>query len=154
LAITNILRNFNVGDDACSTSPDGNPCTDYVLGELFLPGNLRMDEDVFRSPTVFNFFPPNFVINGTSLYGPEFAIQSTTTLLARVKMMNALVNTGIGATQPDRPYGTRIDPQVMAAYYEGDDGQLVDRLNQLMMHGAMSSEMRNLLINEIFSVAD
>jgi uncharacterized protein (DUF1800 family) len=153
LAITNILRNFWVDGSPCSTT--GNPCTDFVLGEQFLPGNLRMDEDVFRSPTVFNFFPPDFVITGIDppLYGPEFAILSTTTELARINMMNALIYTGIG-TSTDRPYGTRIDPVQLAAYYTGDDGTLVDGLGQIMMHGTMSPEMRNVLVNQISGVAD
>src|SRR5262249_24901368 len=49
LAITNLLREFNTTGDT----------TDYVLGESYLPTNIRMDQDVFRSPTVFNFFPPD-----------------------------------------------------------------------------------------------
>jgi len=114
-----------------------------------------MDEDIFRSPTVFNFFPPGFVIGGTdpSLYGPEFAILSTTTELARINMMNALIYTGIG-TSSDRPYGTRIDPAQLAGYYAGDDGGLVDALGQIMMHGTMTPDLRNLLVNQISAVTD
>ena len=77
--------------------------------------------------------------------------------------MNALVcpgnvpvcnySQGIGPSS-DRPYGTRIDPPQMAAYYAGDDGGLVDGLNQIMMHGTMSPDMRTLLVNEISGVSD
>jgi uncharacterized protein (DUF1800 family) len=153
LAITNILRNFGVDGSPCSTT--GNPCTDFVFGDAYIPGNLRMDEDVFRSPTVFNFFPPDFVITGTDppLYGPEFAILSTTTELARINMMNALIYAAMG-TSTDRPYGTRIDPAQLALYYTGDDGALVDGLGQIMMHGTMSPEMRNVLVNQISAVTD
>ncbi len=156
LAITNILRNFSVDGSVCSIPP-GNPCTDFVLGESYIPGNLRMDEDVFRSPTVFNFFPPGFVITGTDpeLFGPEFAIFSTRTELARINLMNALIYTGIGISNPDRPYGTRVDPVQLAAYYQGDDASVVDGLNAIMMHGTMSPEMRdNVLLPEISGVAD
>jgi uncharacterized protein (DUF1800 family) len=159
LAITNILRNFNVGDAICPTT--GNPCTDYVLGETAPPNGgvsipYRMDEPLFQQPTVFNFFPPSFVVNvsGTPNYAPEFAIQSTTTLLGRINLMNALVYTGIPPSGTDRPYGTRIDPAQMAFYYQGDDGGLIDNLSQLMMHGTMSSDMRTLLVNEISGVSD
>jgi uncharacterized protein (DUF1800 family) len=154
LAITNLLRNFEVDGSTCSTT--GNPCTDFVLGEQFLPstsptgGSLRMDEDVFRSPTVFNFFPPNFIVGvgGTTVLGPEFAILSTSTEFARINMMNALIYGGIGQSG-DRPWGTRIDPEKMAQYYTGDDGGLVDSLNTLMMHGTMSQQMRDLLVSEV-----
>jgi len=158
--MTNILRNFNVDGSPCSTT--GNPCTDFVLGETLAPAGgpsipYRMDEPVFQSPTVFNFFPPGFVItnpDSTQMFAPEFAILSTTTELARINLMNALVyDSGIGMSA-DRPYGTRIDPAQMAAYYSGDDGQLIDGLNQLMMHGTMSNDMRTLLVNEISGVAD
>jgi len=160
LAMTNILRNFNVDGSPCSTT--GNPCTDFVLGETLAPAGgpsipYRMDEPVFQSPTVFNFFPPGFVItnpDSTQMFAPEFAILSTTTELARINLMNALVyDSGIGMSA-DRPYGTRIDPAQMAAYYAGDDGQLIDGLNQLMMHSTMSDDMRTLLVNEISGVAD
>jgi hypothetical protein len=115
-----------------------------------------MDEDLFRSPTVFNFFPPGFVITGTDpqLYGPEFAILSTTTELARINMMNALIYTGIATSNPDRPYGTRVDPEQLTAYYQGDDASLVDGLNDIMMHLTMSDDMRNLLLQEISGVVD
>jgi len=153
LAITNILRNFQVDGSACSTT--GNPCTDFVIGESYIPANLRMDEDVFRSPTVFNFFPPGYVVNADlGLYGPEFAIFSTRTELARINMMNALIYTGIAPSNPDRPYGTRVDPAQMAAFYQGDDGSLVDNLNYMMMHLTMTDEMRNVLLQEISGVSD
>jgi uncharacterized protein (DUF1800 family) len=164
LAITNILRNFNVdGTTVCSTTPAATcttqACTDFVLGESAPPSGgpsipYRLDEPPFQSPTVFNFFPPTFVVSGTSLFGPEFAILSTTTELNRINLMNALVyNSGIAASA-DRPCGTRIDPVQMAAYYAGDDGQLVDGFNQIMMHGTMSSDLRTLLVNEISTVSD
>ena len=153
LAITNLLRNFQVDGSACSTT--GNPCTDFVIGESYIPANLRMDEDVFRSPTVFNFFPPGYVVNADlGLYGPEFAIFSTRTELARINMMNALIYTGIAPSNPDRPYGTRVDPAQMAAFYQGDDGSLVDNLNYMMMHLTMTDEMRNVLLQEISGVSD
>src|SRR5262249_8053301 len=61
LFITNLLRAFNTNYTS----------TDYVLGELFLPSDIRMDEDVFRSPTVFNFFPPDYQIPGETSCGPS-----------------------------------------------------------------------------------
>ena len=153
LAITNILRNFSVDGSVCSTT--GNPCTDFVIGESYIPGNLAMDEDLFRSPTVFNFFPPGFVVNADlGLYGPEFAIYSTRTELARINMMNALIYTGIAPSNPNRPYGTRVDPAQLAGYYQGDDASLVDLLNYIMMHLTMTDDMRNVLLQEISGVSD
>src|SRR5438128_736137 len=42
-------------------------------GYLFGRGEFNgMSQSPFRSPTVFNYFPPDYVIPGTSLLGPEF----------------------------------------------------------------------------------
>jgi hypothetical protein len=67
--------------------------------------------------------------------------------------MNALIYTGIG-TSTDRPYGTRIDPAELAAYYAGDDASVVSGLNQIMMHGTMSPGMQDLLVQQISGVTD
>ncbi|MCK7495792.1 MAG: DUF1800 domain-containing protein [Comamonadaceae bacterium] len=46
---------------------------------------------VFYPPSVFNYYPPDYVIPGTSLLGPEFAIQNTSTAFARANFASALV---------------------------------------------------------------
>ena len=46
-----------------------------------------LSEAPLRSPSVFNFFPPNYQIPGTTLLGPEFDLQTTLV----VAVLNALV---------------------------------------------------------------
>lgn len=144
LAVTRLLRAFYVDD----------PDTDFVLGESYIPGNLRLDEDVFRSPTVFNFYPPNFPMGDSGLVGPEFAIQSTNTAFARINLMNALIYTGIPPNPPDRPLGTKISPYEMAAYAQGTVDELVDGLNTVLLHDTMSPEMRQLLVDTVSAIGD
>ena len=154
LAVTNILRNF------CSDA-GAAPCTDAVLGEAFLPSTLRMDQDMFRSPTVFNFYPPDYDLNAMppSLYGPEFAILSTSTSLARVNMTNALIYSGIPANA-DRPAGTKIDPDNFGPYVAADpqdpngDATTVSLLNQIMLHGSMSTDMQTVILNKLSTISD
>jgi len=143
LAITTILRTFNTDD----------PFTDFVLGESFLPSNLTLDEDVFRSPTVFNFYSPFFPLDG-GLVGPEFAIQGTANTLNRINLMNALVYTGIAPNPPTRPLGTRIPQSEMAAYAQNGPDALVSSLNTLMLHGAMTDDMRSVVLNAVSGIPD
>ncbi len=143
LAMTTLLRSFNADD----------PFTDFVLGESFLPGNYRLDEDLFRSPTVFNFYPPNFPLGGSGLVGPEFDLQSTALALARLNLMNALVYIGI-PPDSNRPLGTRIPPAEMAAYAQNGPDSLLNSLNTLMLHGTMSADMRTVLFNAVSGISD
>jgi len=142
LAITTLLRSFNTDD----------PFTDFVLGESFLPSNLRLDEDLFRSPTVFNFYSPFFPLDG-GLVGPEFAIQGTANTLGRINLMNALVYIGI-PPDSNRPLGTRIPQAEMAAYAQNGPDNLVSSLNTLMLHGAMSDDLRTVVLNAVSGIPD
>jgi hypothetical protein len=156
LAITSLLRNFEVDGSDCSST--GVPCTDFVLGEAHQPF-FRMDQDVFRSPTVFNFFSPDYPISGGDLVGPEFGILSTTTALARINMMNALIYTGIPIdnnpnSQNYRAYGTRIDPAKLAAYWTGTDDGLISGLSQIMIAGTLPDDVRGVILDRIAGIAD
>src|SRR5271167_4179754 len=50
-----------------------------------------MDQSPFLSPTVFNFYPPNYQVQGTSLIGPEFKILNANTTMSRVNFINDLI---------------------------------------------------------------
>lgn len=143
LAITNLLREFNITGDT----------TDYVLGESYLPANIRLDEDVFRSPTVFNFFPPDYALPGsTTLVAPEFGIDSTVTALNRINLNYELVYHAMPTTA-DRPTGTWIDLTALEAQAASPDA-LVETLNTQMLHGTMSDDMRNTIVNAVTNIAD
>lgn len=147
LWIANLLRAFDTGAVT----------TDFVLGEQFLSSDIRMDEDVFRSPTVFNFFPPDFEIPlEPGVLGPEFNIQSTSTALARINFACEVAFHGDApfpsgckmSTNADRPLGTWIDPAQLASL-PTDTGALVDYLNNIMLHGQMTDSMRSTLIDDL-----
>ena len=48
------------------------------------------------SPSVFNFFPPDYNIPGTNLLGPEFDLETTATTLVRANFVNSFVYGSIG----------------------------------------------------------
>jgi uncharacterized protein (DUF1800 family) len=99
-----------------------------------------MSQDIFNSPSVFNFFPPMILIPQTTLNGPEFAIFNTNTSLARVNFINSIVYGQISGN-------TKLNfTPVMTA---GTPDQMVALLNTQLLHGTMSDSMKQSLITAI-----
>jgi hypothetical protein len=112
---------------------------------------LRQGEDVFNAPSVFNFFPPDFPLPGEDgLVGPEFGILSTTTVLARANLYYQLIYQSMPTDQYYRPDGTRLDTSMLLPLAD-DPAQLVESLNQQLLHGTMSEPMREIVMNEVSS---
>jgi uncharacterized protein (DUF1800 family) len=106
-------------------------------GSGFANASGSMSQSLFNSGSVFNFFPPQSLVPGTTLNGPEFAIFNTNTALARVNFVNTLVYGQLsGATKVD------LTPVVNA----GTPDQMADWLNTYLLHGTMSSEMKTDMV--------
>ena len=131
LFVTNLLRAFDT-------------TTDYVLTDY----PKGMGQNLFYSPTVFNYFPADYVLPGSSLTGPEFAIQSSSTALVRLNFVNTLITGKVGATTAN----FQIDWTGLQAV-AGDPALLVEKLNRLLLHGAMSAAMRNDIVAAVAAVA-
>jgi hypothetical protein len=110
-----------------------------------------MSEDLFNAPSVFNFFPPTARVPGENALGPEFAIFSSLTSLRRSNFVNRVIFSTIPAAPPNRPLGTSIDLASWDSLAANPD-QLLDSLNTLLLHGAMSSEMRQTIKTAVASV--
>lgn len=106
-----------------------------------------LDQPVFLPATVFSYYQPDYVIPGTKALGPAFGILSTTTTLRRANFVNSMIYTGI-TVNVDRPRGTSVDLAPLQAL-AADPNQLLDRLNYLFMHGAMSASVRTSITNAI-----
>lgn len=155
---TNILRTLNVRGAVVGTQSDGS------FGVTGFGGtNGRVNEFVgmaqipYLSPTVFNFFPPDYVVPGTAFLGPEFALLTTGTSIQRTNFVNRMVMnaTPIAVAVPDFPSGTGIDITDLVAIAAADTTavQLVDELNRRMLHGTMSAGFRSTIMPAITSVA-
>lgn len=155
LFLTNFARHFGARSASGTDISDGN----FVRGRAEFN---NMAQVPFMSPTVFNFYPPDYGIPGTALLGPEFAIMTTGTAIARASFINRLtfVNSPAG-TPPypapfpvsgvDTPNGTSFDFADLVALSTADStgGQLVDELNRRMLHGTMSVAMRNSILTAV-----
>ena len=139
--MTNLYRQIGV------TSNDGLGQTDGNVNRF----PQAMAQDLFNPPTVFNYYPPTYIVPGTSLLGPEFAIFNTGTAIARANFANSNVFGSIAVSLPNTPNGTRVSFAELQAIAAEDttSNQLLDVLNQRMMHGTMSSQMRSAILTAV-----
>jgi uncharacterized protein (DUF1800 family) len=130
LFITNLLRAMNGVSDGAGLADRASD----------------MKQPPFFSPTVFNFYHPDHVIEGTTLFGPEFEIFNTSTAISRINMVNTLVYNQLNST-------TTVD---ISGYVPlaATPNQLVDAVATVMLHGQMSADMRNTLISTLSGITD
>ena len=130
LFMMNLMRATNTNTDAACLS-------DFAS---------NMKQEPMFSPTVFNFYHPTFIVQGTNLLGPEFEILNTSTSVARINFVYNLVHDCLCDN-------TRIDISGYAAL-AADPDQLLDAVSAVLMHGQMSPEMRATLFANLISISD
>jgi len=143
--VTNLYRNFNVSNAAGGGLSDGD-VNRFPSGQA---------QNTFNPPTVFNYYPPNFIVPGTTLLAHEFGIFTTSTAIGRANVGNSIVYGQINASPPNTPNGTKInfaDLQAIAAA-DPTSNQLLDHLNTRMMHGAMSAQMKSTIMTAVNTVS-
>jgi uncharacterized protein (DUF1800 family) len=109
-----------------------------------------MGQAPFRSPSVFNFFAPDYqrpgAIAEAGLVAPEFQITSETTAIRSMNTMRSLVY---------RTAGTNADAIVLDLSQEeslaGDPDRLLDRLNALLFAGGLSTELRAIVRDAVMA---
>ena len=111
-----------------------------------------MGEDVFNAASVFNFYPPGYVVPGTTANGPEFALLNASTAINRYNFANAMAFGTIGPITT-RPGATGTTPDWTALQsLAGDPDALMDELDGLLMHGTMGSAMRSTILAAVTAV--
>jgi uncharacterized protein (DUF1800 family) len=136
-----VLRAFN------ATAFSGSGTSDGYLNPL----TMTFGMDLFRAPTVFSYYPPNYGAPGYApLLGPEFAILDSVSTLKRANFINQMTFNGGVPVSSNSPRGTALNLTALQAMTP--DG-MADYLNNLLMHGTMSDDMRTGLIQAINAVA-
>jgi uncharacterized protein (DUF1800 family)/plastocyanin len=130
LFMMNLLR-------ATNTTSDGANLNNYASD---------MKQEPFESPTVFNFYPPDNMIAGTTLLGPEFRIFNSTTAMSRINFVNDLAFGSVGTT-------TKIDISAYVALAP-NPAELVDSLSGVLTHGPLSDGARNTIISTVTNLTD
>lgn len=144
---TNFYRQFNV------TSADGTQQSDGYVSPL----PTLMSQTPFSAPTVFNYYPPNYVVPGTTLLAPEFGLMNTGSSIARVNIATFMSFSSVtvdNRNPPNAPMGTSIDISALTQVAQNDPtaNQLLNELNYKMMHGTMSQQMRDSILTAVLSV--
>jgi uncharacterized protein (DUF1800 family) len=141
LYVMNTLRAFNGTTDGLGLAP---------LTKL-------MGQDLFNAPSVFNYFPPDFLVPSLdnppgTILAPEFGIQTTASSFARANFVNTILFTGIPPNPNGGTTGTKVDLSAITAL-AGDPPAMVAALNTLLMHNTMSADMQNVVVNAVSSIA-
>ena len=154
LHVTNFLRSLGAVSDGV-----------YLINARV----TNMGEDPFNSPTVFNFYPADYVIPGTSLAGPQFGILDATTYFSRANFVYSIL--GIGSTNACTPapstntnlgscaadptvassVGTKIDLSIMAGMFNNVP-QLVDFAANALLFEPLPPAWRTLIINAVNAI--
>ncbi|MGI9172471.1 MAG: DUF1800 domain-containing protein, partial [Chthoniobacterales bacterium] len=132
----NLLRTFH------ASAPDGVYDFVYPMDSL---GQLPLD-----SPTVFNFFEPNFVQPGAialaGLVSPEFQITGDTTVVTSINYLRTLIYQNANPTQVSLNW----TPSELAL--ANTPASLVDMLNTRLMSGQLPTAQRDIIVTRLNSI--
>ena len=138
LRVTSLLRGYG------ANSPDGK----FPVRNAY----AALAEEAMHSPTVFNFFSPDYETPGAitlaGLKSPEFEITTETTSVSTTNFIRNAIYSYLGPSS-DKITLNLVNEQTLAA----DPAQLVDHMNALLMAGGMSSSMRSILINAVTQIS-
>lgn len=112
-----------------------------------------MEQPVYEAGSVFNFYPPNYPLSGTTIVSPPSTLLDTASVLVRSNFVYALLFDTI-APDPTIPGAAGTSAPLTSLMTSASDaGALADRLNALLMHGTMSSGMRQAVLNAVNAVS-
>ena len=103
-----------------------------------------LGERPYRSASVFNFFPPSYVIPQTTLNAPEFGIENTASAIQRLSLADSMVNNKLTGFKVDLSATSTLG-QIAAS----NPGAMVDALGTMFMHGQIPGEMRSAIVSTI-----
>src|ERR1700732_3109573 len=114
-----------------------------------------LGERPYSSGSVFNFFPPDYVIPGTTFNAPEFGQENTASAVLRLTLANTLVYNGVSGFTVDLSKTSALGITASATGNAmTDSGNLVDSLGVIFMHGQMPAQMRTDIVNHIATLTD
>ncbi len=122
-------------------------------GVFFRNTTANSGQTVFISPTVFNYYPPDYMLSASGVVSPEFAIYNTTSAINRVNMAYSTV---YGTINPDATVygatGTQFDltPYTSVA---ANSTALLDKINDVLFAGRMTATTRATMKTAIDTVA-
>ena len=144
LYMTNVIRGLGF----TNTDPNGYY---YNLSNYSNP----LSEKPYTSGAVFNFFPPNYVIPGTTTNAPEFGIENTASAVLRLTLADDLVNNKISSFSVDLSATSALGLMASATGNAiTDSTNLVNALSNIFMHGEMPAQMQTDIVNHVATLTN
>jgi uncharacterized protein (DUF1800 family) len=114
-------------------------------------GMSNLGQQLLQSPSVFNFYPPDYIPPGTAMVdagfrAPELRIHNDVTSLATVNTFRD----EIIIPENEREAARYTDWRLLAS----DPNTLVEQLNQEIMYGTLTPEAHNIIVSAISQLAD
>jgi uncharacterized protein (DUF1800 family) len=109
-----------------------------------------LSQTAMRSPSVFNFYRPDYQAPNTSLttaglFAPEFQISDETSVFGYLSLMKSAVQNGVGTGNDIK---ADYSPELALA---ATPDLLLDRINLLLMQNTMTTTLRNQILAAINS---
>lgn len=133
----NLLRGLN----AAQTPANSYSYVNFMSSTLTSVGEAPINQS-----SVFNYFPPTYVIPQTTLNAPEFSLENTGSVIPRMSLADKIIHNEDSAPVIDLSATSVIGQQA------SNPAQLVDYLGMLFMHSQMPSDMRSALISTITAI--
>ncbi|MES2390505.1 MAG: DUF1800 domain-containing protein [Acidobacteriota bacterium] len=116
-----------------------------VNGSFYSLSNqsVKLGEEPYRANSVFNFFPPSYVIPDSTINAPEFGIENTATATLRQSLADTIVSNKISGFTVDLSATSALGTQAATP------ATLVTTLSTLLMHSQMPSNMQTAIISAI-----
>jgi hypothetical protein len=118
-----------------------------------LEGNASgLGQRPYYSPTVFNYFPPDQTIQGTTVLAPEFLIHTTQTAIARSNLVyNMIYNPG----QPDNTIANSTGTRLNTMQFESlasTPAALVDQVDLVLTGGQTPASAKATIATAVAAV--
>jgi uncharacterized protein (DUF1800 family) len=136
LYFTGILRAL----EFTNVSPQGS----YFIASSY---TAPLGQTPYAAASVFNFFPPSYVIPGTAINAPEFAQENTASAIARLNLADSIVRNHLTSFNIDMS-PTSFLGQIASATGNPatDSANLVNTLNILFVHDQMPTAMMSAIV--------
>ena len=123
----------------------------------YTPGNYTsaLSEKPYTSGSVFNFFPPNYVIPGTTTNAPEFGVENTAAAILRLTLADNLVYSKISDFSVDLSATSALGLTASATGNATTDStNLANALSNIFMHGQMPAAMQTDIVNHVATLTN
>ena len=122
-------------------------------GVFFRLASAVLGQLVYYAPSVFNYYPADYVVPGTALPGPEFGVFTSATAIGRANVANALLFSN--AIPPDDGVYGATGTRLQLAPYQAvavDTATLAERLDRNLLGGSMSTAMRQAIASAVNAI--